>query len=127
MGKIRVTDLATMMGVSHQDLVFKLRSIGVRVEGEEAAVESEILQAILAGKKLASPREVIMDDSAPEGASPAARRTGAAAPPAPAARRTTALPPLRPTRPRTLIQKVEPKIKTLPATPAGEAEGVKAL
>ena len=56
MGKIRVTDLATMMGVSHQDLVFKLRSIGVRVEGEEAAVESEILQAILAGKKLASPR-----------------------------------------------------------------------
>ena len=118
MGKIRVTDLATMMGVSHQDLVFKLRSIGVRVEGEEAAVESEILQAILAGKKLASPREVIMDDSAPEGAPPVARRTGAAAPPTPAARRTTALPPLRPTRPRTLIQKVEPKIKTLPASQA---------
>ena len=118
MGKIRVTDLATMMGVSHQDLVFKLRSIGVRVEGEEAAVESEILQAILAGKKLASPREVIMDDSAPEGAPPAVRRTGAVAPPTPATRRTTALPPLRPTRPRTLIQKVEPKIKTLPASPA---------
>ncbi len=118
MGKIRVTDLATMMGVSHQDLVFKLRSIGVRVEGEEAAVESEILQAILAGKKLASPREVIMDDSAPEGAPPAARRAGAPAPPTPAARRTTALPPLRPTRPRTLIQKVEPKIKTLPASSA---------
>ncbi len=117
MGKIRVTDLATMMGVSHQDLVFKLRSIGVRVEGEEAAVESEILQAILAGKKLASPREVIMDDSTPEGAPPQVRRTGVAAPPAPVARRTTALPPLRPTRPRTLIQKVEPKIKTLPASP----------
>jgi translation initiation factor IF-2 len=116
MGKIRVTDLATMMGVSHQDLVFKLRSIGVRVEGEEAAVESEILQAILAGKKLASPREVIMDDSAPEGAAAAARRPGVPVPPAPAARRTTALPPLRPTRPRTLIQKVEPKIKTLPAS-----------
>ena len=115
MGKIRVTDLATMMGLSHQDLVFKLRSIGVRVEGEEAAVESEILQAVLAGKKLASPREVIMDDSSPEGAPPAARRAGIPAPPAPAARRTTALPPLRPTRPRTLIQKVEPKIKTLPA------------
>ncbi len=123
MGKIRVTDLATMMGVSHQDLVFKLRSIGVRVEGEEAAVESEILQAILAGKKLASPREVIMDDSAPEGAPPAVRRTGAAAPPTPATRRTTALPPLRPTRPRTLIQKVEPKIKTLPATSADKLAG----
>ncbi len=114
MGKIRVTDLAAMMGLSHQDLVFKLRSIGVRVEGEEAAVESEILQAILAGKKLASPREVIMDDSSPEGAQPAVRRAGLPAPLAPAARRTTALPPLRPTRPRTLIQKVEPKIKTLP-------------
>ena len=46
MGKIRVTDLATMMGVSHQDLVFKLRSIGVRVEGEEAAVEA-VAKAIL--------------------------------------------------------------------------------
>ena len=33
MSKIRVTDLATMMNISHQDLVFKLRSIGVRVEG----------------------------------------------------------------------------------------------
>ena len=97
MGKIRVTDLATMMGVSHQDLVFKLRSIGVRVEGEEAAVESEILQAILAGKKLASPREVIMDDSAPEGAPPVARRTGAAAPPTPAARRCED-PPTTPSR-----------------------------
>ncbi|MEO7795915.1 MAG: translation initiation factor IF-2, partial [Thermoanaerobaculia bacterium] len=43
---------------------------------------------------------------------------GAVAPPAPAARRTTALPPLRPTRPRTLIQKVEPKIKTLPTSQA---------
>jgi len=115
MGKIRVTDLATMMGLSHQDLVFKLRSIGVRVEGEEAAVESEILQAILAGKKLASPREVIMDDSAPEGAPPAARRPGAPAPAPSAVRHTTGLPPLRPTRPRTLIQKVESKIKTLPA------------
>ncbi len=59
-----------------------------------------------------------MDDSAPEGAPPAARRAGVPAPPTPAARRTTALPPLRPTRPRTLIQKVEPKIKTLPAAPA---------
>ena len=63
MSKIRVTDLAKMMGVSHQDLVFKLRSIGVRVEGEEAGVDSEVLQAILAGKKMASPREVIMDSS----------------------------------------------------------------
>ncbi len=113
MGKIRVQDLASMMGVSQQDLVFKLRSIGVRVEGEEAAVEAEVLQAILAGKKLASPREVIMDDSAPEGA-PAAPRRATPAPLAPA--RRTAVNPLRPARPRTIIQKVEPRIKTLPSS-----------
>jgi translation initiation factor IF-2 len=113
MSKIRVTDLATMMGISHQDLVFKLRSIGVRVEGEEAAVDSDVLQAILAGKKMASPREVIMDDQVqPPPGAPAQRR--GAAPPAPAPR--AVVNPLRPVRPRTVIQKVEAKIKTLPAS-----------
>jgi translation initiation factor IF-2 len=124
MGKIRVQDLATMMGIPQQDLVFKLRSIGVRVEGEEAGVEMEMLQAILQGKKLTSPREVIMDDGE-QPPQPAARRTGAHAPPAPAApaaRRSTTN-PLRPGKPRTIIQKVEPRIKTLPSLerPASEA------
>jgi translation initiation factor IF-2 len=112
MSKIRVTDLATMMNISHQDLVFKLRSIGVRVEGEEAAVDSDVLQAILAGKKMASPREVIMDDQAPAPAASAAPRRGAA----PAASARPAVNPLRPARPRTVIQKVEARIKTLPAS-----------
>ena len=31
MGKIRVRDLARMIGMADQDLMFKLRSIGVRV------------------------------------------------------------------------------------------------
>ncbi len=115
-----------MMGISQQDLVFKLRSIGVRVEGEEAGVETEMLQAILQGKRMASPREVIMDDS--EQAPPAPRRAGIAAPAAPAqpARRSTAN-PLRPARPRTIIQKVEPRIKTLPTLERPASEEVPPL
>ncbi len=120
MGKIRVQDLAVMMGLSQQDLVFKLRSIGVRVEGEEAGVDTEMLQAILQGKRMPSPREVIMDDGEPEPA-PTAPAWRAAGPVAPAGRRG-AVNPLRPSRPRTIIQKVEPRIKTLPTLerPASE-------
>ncbi|HEX3527341.1 MAG TPA: translation initiation factor IF-2 [Thermoanaerobaculia bacterium] len=111
MGKIRVQDLARMMGISNQDLVFKLKSIGVRVEGDDAAIDTDIIQAILQGKKLPHPREVILRDE-PAPAEPARRR--AAAPPPPARRPATN--PLRPNRPRTLIQKVEPRIQTLPAS-----------
>src|SRR5215470_12259399 len=101
MGKIRVQDLAKMMGISNQDLVFKLKSLGVRVEGDDAAFDTDIIQAVLQGKKLPHPREVILrDESSPAPAAPG-RRT--AAPPA-AARRPAAN-PLRPQRPRTLIQK----------------------
>src|SRR5215813_10829154 len=111
MGKIRVQDLAKMMGISNQDLVFKLKSIGVRVEGDDAAIDTDIIQAILQGKKLPHPREVILRDE-PAAAEPARRRPAA---PPPAARRP-ATNPLRPNRPRTLIQKVEPRIQTLPAS-----------
>jgi translation initiation factor IF-2 len=111
MGKIRVQDLARMMGISNQDLVFKLKSIGVRVEGDDAAIDTDIIQAILQGKKLPHPREVILrDEQSP--VEPARRRTAA---PPPQARRPAAN-PLRPNRPRTLIQKVEPRIQTLPAS-----------
>jgi len=69
-----------MMAISNQDLIFKLKSIGVRVEGEDAHIDSDIITAILQGKKLPHPREVILrDESAPP---EAARR-----------RPTTALPP----------------------------------
>jgi translation initiation factor IF-2 len=109
MGKLRVQDLAKMMGIPNQDLVFKLKSIGVRVEGDDAHIDTDIIQAILQGKKLPHPREVILrDEPVVEESAAAARR-----------RRTTRrLPvnPLRPARPRTLIQKVEPRIPTLPVT-----------
>ena len=66
MGKIRVEDLARMMGIPSQDLVFKLRSLGVRVEGDDALIDSEIIQAILQGKRMPSPREVIIRDGEPK-------------------------------------------------------------
>jgi translation initiation factor IF-2 len=113
MGKLRVQDLARMMGISNQDLVFKLKSIGVRVEGDDAHIDTDIISAILQGKKLPHPREVILRDepAAPESPAAARRRV----PAAPPVRRLPAN-PLRPNRPRTLIQKVEPRIQTLPAS-----------
>ena len=112
MGKIRVQDLARMMSISNQDLVFKLKSIGVRVEGDDAHIDSEILQAIIQGKKLPHPREVILRDE-PAPAEVQRKRTQA---PPPVAARRPMVNPLRPGRPRTLIQKVEPRIQTLPAS-----------
>ena len=109
MAKIRVHDLARMMQIPEQDLVFKLRSLGVRIEASEG-VDSEALQAILQGKKLTSPREVIMDDAtpAPAAGAPAGAAAGAGRRPAPA--------PLKTTRRRAIIQSVEPRIITLPAS-----------
>ena len=115
MGKIRVEDLARMMGLGTQDLIFKLRSIGVRVEGEDALVDSEVLQAVLQGKKLATPREVIVRDEQ-------AKET---APPRPSRRLAGRRPgPLRPSRPRTMIHRVETRIETIPVRekPAAAAE-----
>src|SRR4051795_5967028 len=115
MGKIRVQDLAKMMTISNQDLIFKLKSIGVRVEGDDAAIDTDIIQAILQGKKLPHPREVILrDEQSPSGVDPARRRAAAAPPPPQIPSRRPPANPLRPQRPRTLIQKVEPRIQTLP-------------
>jgi translation initiation factor IF-2 len=100
-----------MMGINNQDLVFKLKSIGVRVEGEDAYIDADIIQAILQGKKLPHPREVILRD---EQTPPEVARRRTATTPASVARRPAN--PLRPQRPRTLIQKVEPRIQTLPVS-----------
>ena len=108
MAKIRVSDLAKKMGIAQQDLVFKLRSIGVRLEGEDETIDAEVISAILTGKKLQhQPREVILRDA----------EATAKAPPPPVRRAPTRRPPtnqLRPPRRRTIIQKVEPRIRTLP-------------
>ncbi len=112
MGKIPVQDLAKMMGISNQDLVFKLRSIGVRVEGDSAHIDTEIISAILQGRKLPQPREVILrdDEAAGPGAGAVRRPTAQPAPRRPMAN------PLRTARPRTVIQTVEPRIPTIQGT-----------
>ncbi len=104
MGKIRVQDLARMMGVENQDLIFKLKSIGVRVDGDEAAIDTANIQAILEGKRLAAPREVILRDD-----SPAAKQAANAAVRA-GVRKTPGQ--LRPVR-RSMIQRVESRIRDI--------------
>lgn len=107
MSKVRVADLARTMGIPEQDLTFKLKSIGVKIDDDEARIDSEIIQAILEGKRLPQPREVILRDAESKASAPAPLRRR------PPARR---LPSnmINPGRRRSLIQKVEPRIKTLP-------------
>src|ERR1700704_4488807 len=81
MGKVRVQDLARMMAISNQDLVFKLKSIGVRVEGDDAHIDTDIISAILEGKKLPHPREVILRDAPAAPESPGAPRPPPPRPP----------------------------------------------
>ena len=106
MGKIKVQDLAKRMGVAEQDLLFKLKSIGVRVD-EQDLIDSSVIQAILEGKRLPQPREVILRDEEAKATAPSRRR--------PPPRRMPPS-PHRPGRRRPMIQKVEPRIKTIPVT-----------
>ena len=106
MAKIKVKDLAKRMGLPEQDLLFKLKSIGLRLDNVEAEIDAEVLQNALEGRSIAQPREVILRD-------------GQAPPPTAAPRRRPGGPPpgpMRPNRRRPLIQKVEPRIKTIPAS-----------
>lgn len=64
MGRIRLVDLAKMMGITSDNLAWKLRSIGVSVEGDDPSIDASIIQAILQGKKLPHPREVPLGRSA---------------------------------------------------------------
>ena len=103
MGKIRLKDLARTMGVPEQDLMFKMKSIGVRLEGDDPAIDSDIIQAILQGKRLPQPREVILRDDSSEAPRPVPQQRS----------RPTAT-PSRPPRGRAMIHRVEDRIRELP-------------
>ena len=92
MGKIRVQDLAQMMGISNQDLVFKLKSIGVRVEGDDAAHRHRHHPGDPAGQEAPPPAGGHPARRADAARAPARRRAGRAA-----GRR--AAPPANPLRP----------------------------
>ena len=110
MAKIPVKDLAKMMGLSEQDLVFKLKSIGVRLDDENPSLDKEIIEAVLKGKSMRNPREVILRDK--EAAATAKTVPAAAGRP----KRRMPLSTRRPPRRRTIIQRVEPRIRTIPAS-----------
>ncbi len=114
MAKIRLRDLAKAMNVAEQDLLFKFRSIGVRVEGEDSMVETDIIKALLEGRKLAGPqREVIIrDKDAPK---PPRRRRPISSLRPPSG-------PMRPNRRRSVMHKqairtLTPKAKPKQPTP----------
>ena len=94
------------MNLPSQDLIFKLKSIGVRVEGDDAHIDTDTLQAILKGKQLPHPREVILRDEEAQATAPKPSRR--------APRRRPPSSPLRPNRPRTVIRKVDSKIESIP-------------
>ncbi len=97
MPKIRLQDLAKRMNVPEQDLLFKFRSIGVRVEGEDAMIDTDIIKALLEGKKIAGPqREVILRDRAAPPTAPRRRPISSLRPPTG---------PMRPNRRRQVVHK----------------------
>jgi translation initiation factor IF-2 len=106
MGKIRVEDLAGMMGIDMQDLVFKLKSIGVSLDEKNPTIDSEVIEGVLKGKILHQPREVILRDKESKKTVTAARRRP------PQRRMPTGLRPPR----RRMIQRVEQRIRTIPTT-----------
>ena len=118
MGKIRIEDLARMMGVEQQDLVFKLKSIGVTIDEKNPSVDTELIQAVIQGKALHQPREVIIRDEESKAQAPTAKRR------VPQRRMPTGLRPPK----RRMIQRVDSRIRTLPSSepqrPKGKEEEV---
>ncbi len=67
MEKLRVVDLAHTMGITAKELIFKLRSIGVNVAGEEDTLDLSTVRSIITGETLQRrPREVIVRAEKPE-------------------------------------------------------------
>ena len=61
MQQLRVVDLAHTMGITAEELIFKLRSIGVSVAGEEDTLDLSTVRSIITGETLQRrPREVIV-------------------------------------------------------------------
>lgn len=67
MQQLRVVDLARTMGITSKELIFKLRSIGVGVNGEEDTLDLSTVRSIITGETLQKrPREVIVRPEARE-------------------------------------------------------------
>src|SRR5437868_10171482 len=64
--KIRVSDIAKRMGKSEKDVIFQLQSLGAEITDPSQALEPEVIQALITGKKLTTrTRSVIMREDKP--------------------------------------------------------------
>ncbi|HUP63354.1 MAG TPA: translation initiation factor IF-2 [Thermoanaerobaculia bacterium] len=65
--KIRVSDIARKMGKSEKDVIFQLQSLGAEITDASQALEPEVIQALITGKKLTTrTRSVIMREDKPQ-------------------------------------------------------------
>src|SRR5260370_16826537 len=65
--KIRVSDIAKRMGKSEKDVIFQLQSLGAEITDPNQALEPEVIQALITGKKLTMrTRSVIMREDKPQ-------------------------------------------------------------
>src|ERR1043165_3876165 len=101
--KIRVSDIAKRMGKSEKDVIFQLQSLGAEITDPSQALEPEVIQALITGKKLSTrSKSVIMREDKPQ---PAAKKEPVVRPPRPIIK-----PPVR--------AKKEVPVEEMPATPA---------
>src|SRR5690349_9822738 len=67
--KIRVSDIAKRMGKSEKDVIFQLQSLGAEITDASQALEPEVIQALITGKKLSTrTKSVIMREDKPQAA-----------------------------------------------------------
>src|SRR2546423_1011869 len=65
--KIRVSDIAKRMGKSEKDVIFQLQSLGAEITDASQALEPEVIQALITGKKLSTrTKSVIMREDKPQ-------------------------------------------------------------
>src|ERR1051325_10295879 len=79
--KIRVSDIAKRMGKSEKDVIFQLQSLGAEITDPSQALEPEVIQALITGKKLTTrTRSVIRREDKPQ---PTAKKEAPVRPPRP--------------------------------------------
>jgi translation initiation factor IF-2 len=66
--KFKVSDIAKKMGKSEKDVIFQLQSLGAEITDPNQALEPEVIQALITGKKLTTmrTRSVIMREDKPQ-------------------------------------------------------------
>src|SRR2546430_6500624 len=65
--KFKVSDIAKKMGKSEKDAIFQLQSLGAEITDPNQALEPEVIQALITGKKMTMrTRSVVMREDKPQ-------------------------------------------------------------